>query len=91
MKGSDLLAVQRRIAEGRFRQNNQAADWVGKAVAEVLGLSLTNKGDRQRITALIKSLVENGALVAVQGEDEKRMKRTFIGRQMGNSISCHAS
>ena len=78
VKASDLLAVQMRIAKRRYRENFQAADWVGKPIADALGLSVKNKGDRRRITALIQKWVENGALVVVEGEDGKRMKRTYI-------------
>jgi AAA domain-containing protein len=37
---SDLLRVQKRIAEGEWRENPRAEDWVGKAVADALDLDL---------------------------------------------------
>jgi AAA domain len=75
---SDLGAVQARISEGRWRENSQAKDWVGYAVASVLKLDGTNRAHRAKIKAMLKQLIANGALVIVEGEDAKRNKRSFI-------------
>jgi hypothetical protein len=40
---SDLRAVQAAIAAGRWRENSQAKDWAGVAVANVLQLDVDNK------------------------------------------------
>jgi hypothetical protein len=78
IKVSDLLAVQTAIDAGRYRENPQAKAWVGHPIAEVLGLNLHLKEDRNRIIAMVKTWVANGALVTVQGDDENRKQKSFI-------------
>jgi hypothetical protein len=73
---SDLLAVQKAIDAGRYRENPQARDWVGKPIAAVLNLDL--ESEKKRIAAMVKTWVKNGVLVEVRGEDENRKKKTFI-------------
>jgi hypothetical protein len=61
---SDLRAVQAAVAAGRCRENSQARDWVGHAVAAVLKLDVTNKAHRAKISSLLKTWIKNGALVS---------------------------
>jgi hypothetical protein len=75
---SDLRRVQAAIAEGRWRENSQAKDWAGIAVARVLKLDPTNKAHKARIAALLKTWIANGMLVVTEGIDAKREKRSFI-------------
>jgi hypothetical protein len=79
VKVDDLRKVQRIVAEGRWRENVQAKNWVGKAVAQVLNLDANNKAHRSKISALLKAWMANGALVIVPGLDEQRRERTFVG------------
>jgi hypothetical protein len=74
----DLRAVQARVAEGRWRENAQAKDWVGYAVASVLKLDASNKAHKAKIKAMLKQWIANGALVIVEREDEKRNNRPFV-------------
>ena len=74
----DLLAVQTRISQGRWRADVQATDWAGKAVATVLSLDPEDRSDRARISALLKIWVASGALKRVDRNDEKRKPRTYI-------------
>jgi hypothetical protein len=75
---SDLRRVQGVIANGRWRENAQAKDWVGLAVAKVLGLNPDGKADKARIGTMLKTWIKNGALVIVEGLDEKRKPRSYI-------------
>ena len=74
---SDLRRVQTAVAAGRYRENAQAKDWVGNAVAQVMKLDITNRAHKAKVGSLIKVWLSTGMLVTVEGEDEKRMKRTF--------------
>lgn len=78
MKAADLLSVQRAIDGKNYRQNVQAADWVGKAVGEVLDLDPADQHDRARIKHCITSWLSSGALVASEMKDEKGKKRPII-------------
>lgn len=78
MLTSDLVAVQKRISEGEWRESSQAADWAGKAVAEVMRLDLNDKRARQRVSELLRIWIANKALKVTERPDEKRRPRRFI-------------
>jgi len=75
---ADLLAVQAAIAAGRYRENSQAKDWAGNAVARVLKLDPKDKSAKAKIGALLKEWTRNGMFAVVEGLDDKREKRSFI-------------
>lgn len=45
------------------RENQQAKDWAGLVVAEVLGLDVTKKSDKARIAAMLRKWIETGVLM----------------------------
>jgi len=75
---SDLRAVQHAIASGRWRENSQAKEWAGYAVASVIGLDASNKAHKAKISGLLETWIANGMLAVVDGEDDKRQKRKFV-------------
>jgi hypothetical protein len=75
---ADLRAVQAAISAGRWRENSQATDWAGKAVAQVLNLDPTNTAHKAKINALLKTWIVSGALVVVEGRDARHEVRSFI-------------
>ena len=75
---SDLRAVQRAIASGRWRENCQARDWAGHAVARVLHLDIADKAHRAKIVSLLKTWIANRMLVVVDGKDGRHETRSFI-------------
>lgn len=78
VSANDLLAVQRRIAEGEWRENFQASNWAGRAVAEALGLDIAEPSTRNKVRRLLFVWIKNGALAVVERADAKRMPRKFI-------------
>lgn len=74
----DLRAVQAIVSKGHFRANPQARDWIGKAVAEALGLDLAKPGDKRKARNLIKVWLESGVLKKVEEKDDKGMTRPFV-------------
>lgn len=74
----DLLTAQKAVSGGRWRKDYQCKDWVGRPIAKALGLDPDNKADRAKVKAWIATWTENGALVEVEGKDEKRNIRTFV-------------
>src|SRR5271156_4054915 len=50
---SDLRAVQRALASGRWRENSQAKEWAGHAVASVMRLDIANKAHNAKIASLL--------------------------------------
>jgi hypothetical protein len=84
MTGADFDKAAQAIRVGKWRENAQAKDWAGYAVATALDLDLTdglggtNKAVKARIAGMIKVWLAAGSLVIVDGEDEKRMTRKFV-------------
>lgn len=75
---ADLRAVQDAVAAGQWRDNSQAADWVGKAVAQVMKLDTGNKQHKAKIIGLLKIWKSTGMLVVADRPDEKRKMRPFV-------------
>jgi hypothetical protein len=74
----DLFRVQKAIAGGEWRQSPTAKGWAGSAVADVLGLDLTDQAAKAKIKSLLRTWIENRALKVVQRPDESRHDRPFI-------------
>ncbi len=74
----DLLAVQKAVAAERWRENIQARDWVGKAIAKVLGLDLGKPADKAKVKGLLRGWIAEGALAVVPGKDGRGEERPFV-------------
>jgi AAA domain len=74
----DLLAVQKAVAAGRWRENVQARDWVGKPIAEALGLDLGKPADKAKVKGLLRGWIAEGALVVVTDKDQRGAERPFV-------------
>ena len=78
VSATDLFAVQKAIDGGRWRENPQAKDWAGRAVAEVLGLDLDEKTDKQKAKGVLATWLKTEALRKVSAPDETRQERVWI-------------
>jgi hypothetical protein len=76
--GADFDKVAAAIRAGKWRKDTQAKDWVGKAVAKALKLRLGDKADKAKVVGLIKVWLGTGALIEVEGQDDRRKTKTFI-------------
>src|SRR5262249_37423925 len=74
----------RRLAQGgAYRADSQSPDWFGYAVAEVLKIDVTYKGENKKsdvakIKAIIKRWLQTKALKVRRREDEQRKERDYI-------------
>jgi hypothetical protein len=75
---ADLRAAQAVIRAGRWRENSQAKDWAGIAIAGILKLDPRNKANRAKIAGLLKVWIANRMFVVVEGLDDKRERKLFI-------------
>jgi hypothetical protein len=76
---ADLIAAQKAVsAGGPWRKDIQAKDWVGKPIAQALGLDIDSKADVTKIKGALKIWTDNGMFKEREGQDDKRNKRTFI-------------
>ena len=75
---SHLRRVQQAVGKGRWRENQQANEWVGRAVADVMMMDPDEPKDRKRILTLLREWIKNDVLRVVEDEDSKRNKRKFV-------------
>jgi len=75
---TDFAKAAAKIKAGRWRADFRAKAWVGKPIAEAMGLNLGKKADIAKTKAVLKSWLERGLLVEVEGQDERRETRTFV-------------
>lgn len=78
VQAADLLAVQRKVDGGLWRENSQAKEWVGIAIADVLGLDLDDKAAKQKVKGLLARWLKEGLLVKVMASDEKSRERPVV-------------
>jgi hypothetical protein len=78
MTSADFETAAAIIRTDEWRKDAQAKKWVGHAIAQALKLDVHNRKDRAKINASIKSWLASGALVEVEGEDDKRRPKQFV-------------
>ncbi len=73
-----LRRVQATIASGEYKAHHSATDWAGIAVADVLGVSVANKGDKARVTRMLAAWIENDVLRVEERKDGNRQMKKFV-------------
>ncbi len=72
-------AIKTAVREhGNCRESVSAADWVGRVIAEVLGMDPDDPADRKRLKLLQADLIGAGHLKRVIKPDAKREARPFV-------------
>jgi hypothetical protein len=75
----DLIAAQKAVNEGGpWRKDPQAGNWVGKPIAQALGLDVDSAADKAKIKGALKIWTANKMFKEVKREDESRKKRPCI-------------
>lgn len=74
----DLRSVQDRLAEGEWRENHQAADWVGNLVAAVLEVDVSTASGRARVRAIVDQWIKSGSLKIEERKDANRRARKYV-------------
>jgi hypothetical protein len=78
VSADDAKRVQQRIAASEWRADYRSDRWAGKAVAETLGMDLSNTAARARVRSLLKTWISTGALREIERLDERRKPRRFV-------------
>lgn len=76
MTVGNLLDVQKAIDGKNYRRSPQSPDWIGNAIAEVLGLDA--EADRKRIATMITVWLKSGALKEGKVTDKRNNVRPII-------------
>jgi hypothetical protein len=74
----DIRCVQEAIEADEWRENPQATNWVGHAIAEALELDLSEPSVKARVKELQRSWVKDGFLKLVRRKNAKREIKTFV-------------
>jgi hypothetical protein len=78
LTGSHLYQVQVRVAEGEWQEDFRAKDWVGRAVADVLGLDLEEAAEKARVRQMLKNWIAEGALNVIEKDTAARQTKSFV-------------
>lgn len=78
MTAADFDKVAAEVRGGKWRENIQAEDWVGHAIAEALDLDLDVPADKAKVKAALKMYLAAGTLVVVEGLDHLRKPKKFV-------------
>jgi hypothetical protein len=73
-----MRRVRTMAAEGRYRKDSRAEDWIGRAIAEVLDLDLEDEADRKQIKNILKTWFANGVLDTKIQKDDIRHERAYV-------------
>ena len=76
--GDQLKAIKNRLLLGEHRESDQAKEWAGKVVAEVLEIDLDNKAEKYRVVKMLKTWIKEGHLEVYKKNDANRVLRDFI-------------
>jgi hypothetical protein len=79
--------IQDVIAGGEWREHASAANWVGVAVADVIGADISDVASHRRVKAIIMSMISEGNLRVEQRHDAHRKLRPYI--IVGSLIDTH--
>jgi hypothetical protein len=74
-----LARVVTKLRAREYRADSRATEWVGKAVAEVLELDITDEGAKRKVSAILKGWFGNKVLVKRAGYDSSRKPVDFVG------------
>ena len=75
---ADFEKVKLAINGGRWRESAQAKDWVGRAVAEAMGLDVDNPADKAKIKIMLRVWLAAKSLVVVERDSDKHGPRQFV-------------
>lgn len=73
-----LKQVQAIVAGGNCRAHPEAQDWVGKAIAEVVGLDVDDPADKGKAKSIFKTWEKNGKFRTETRQDKNRKDRPFV-------------
>jgi hypothetical protein len=73
-----LQAIKNRLLLGEHRESEQARDWAGKVVAQILGIDVDDKAGKARVVRMLKTWIKEGHLEVYTKNDANRISRDFI-------------
>jgi hypothetical protein len=83
LEPAQIEEIKRAAKAGLDRENAQAKDWAGKAVARVLGLDLVDNGQKAKVKLTLKALIRAGHFNV-----EERPNPNSRGRKCKHLVPC---
>jgi hypothetical protein len=75
---AELAKVRVAVEAGNWRSDMQSPDWIGKAIAEALGLDLSREADKRKVKGLKAQWTRDDWLEVYQAEDRNRRVKDFV-------------
>jgi hypothetical protein len=74
----DIRWMRDTVRQGDYRREPRSPDWVGLPLLDHLELDPDDKGDRKKVSAILKTWFDKGVLATEDREDEHRHKKQFV-------------
>ncbi len=74
----DMYWIRDVARKGEFRRDPRSPDWIGRPLADRLGLDPDAPGDRKRLAALLKVWLANGVLAIERRRDTSRHEKEYV-------------
>ena len=83
ISAKDAKAVQRLVADAHtdgepLRESSQSPKWVGVPVADLLGIDITEKKGRAKVSSIIKTWMRTNVLATEKVFDKKKGRETSV-------------
>jgi hypothetical protein len=83
VSGKDAKAVQRLVADAHssgepFRESSQSPEWIGVAVADLLGIDMTDKKGKAKVSTMVKTWIKSNVLATEKIFDQKRGREISV-------------
>lgn len=85
VSSADLAHIQGLIRDGEWREDVRSKQWVGLAVAQVLGWDERDESVKSKIKTMLSTWLKNRELKVVERPDAQRHMRKFV--EVGDALS----
>ncbi len=75
---ADMHWMRETVRQGDYRLDPRSPDWVGRPLADRLGLDADDPGDRHKLIIVLKTWLSNGVLTTETRKDKARREREFV-------------
>jgi hypothetical protein len=74
----DMRWMRDTVRQGDYRREPRSPDWVGLPLLDHLKLDPDDKGDRKKVSTILKTWFDKGVLATEDREDEHRHKKQYV-------------
>ena len=83
ISGKDAKRMQQIVAEAHtsgepFRESSQSANWVGLAVADMLGIDISDKKGKGKVSTIVRTWLKTNVLATEKIMDKKKGRETNV-------------